>query len=151
MTEAVSDSRFYMWRAIFAMAHADGIVTEEESRFMNKALQSESFSEPQRRILEDDIKTPQDVAAMFMKIGEQEDRSRFFYFARILCWSDGDFGEQEQKIMLTLKKIHVSNVNFDQILESLDMELDEEHKEMLEEDMSGGRENAIINFFKRFK
>ena len=43
MTNNVSESRFYMWRAIFALAHADHIVTDEEYRFMQKALDTENF------------------------------------------------------------------------------------------------------------
>ena len=30
MSEGIPESRFYMWRAVFAMAHADHVITDEE-------------------------------------------------------------------------------------------------------------------------
>ena len=86
---------------------------------------------------------------LFMKIEDQEDRSRFFYFARMMCWSDGNFDEQEQKIMLALETVHVRNIDFDKALASVDMELDEEQKEMIAEDMERDS-NPFMSFFRRF-
>ncbi len=147
--DGVPESRFYMWRTIFAMAHADDEVTKDELDFMYDVLESEPFSKEQRRILEDDINDPQDIGDAFMKIADQEDRSRFFYYARMLCWSDGNFDEQEQAIILKLRSLHARNVDFDRVLETVDMQLDDKHKSMLAEDMKEG--HALANFFKRFK
>lgn len=147
---AMSESQFYMWRAIFALAHADHVVTAEELDFMQGILQSESFTPDQKAVLEKDITEPQDITKMFMSIAEEEDRSHFFYFARMLCWSDGDFDEQEQKIMLTLKSVHVRNTDVDAMIGNVDMQLDDDHKAMLEEDMSNDS-NPLGNFLKRFK
>jgi len=147
---SVSDSRFYMWRTIFAMAHADHEVTENEQKFMREALKDEKFSKKQREILEQDIETPQNAADMFMQIEEQEDRSRFFYYARMLCWCDGQFDEQEQEIIIRLKKIHVQNIDFERLMRSLDMELAEEEKKMLLLDMND-EEHPLRKFLKRFR
>ncbi|MCB9991133.1 MAG: TerB family tellurite resistance protein [Rhodospirillales bacterium] len=145
----VTESQFYMWRAIFALAHADHEVTTEERKFMYGVLNNENFSNKQRLTLENDIERPQDVAEMFMSIAEQEDRSRFFYYARMLCWADGNFDEQEQEIMLVLKKLHVRNVDFVKMLDKVDMELDDGQKDMLTEDMKDG--NPLISFLKRMR
>jgi uncharacterized membrane protein YebE (DUF533 family) len=146
--KGVSESRFYMWRAIFALAHADHEVTAEERKFMYNVLNSENFTAAQRRALEEGVEKRQDVGDLFVQIAEQEDRSRFFYYARMLCWCDGNFDEQEQEIMLNLKKLHVQNVDFVKMLEQVDMELDDSEKTMLEEDMKGG--NPLASFFRRF-
>jgi|JI10StandDraft_1071094.scaffolds.fasta_scaffold20526_4 uncharacterized membrane protein YebE (DUF533 family) len=130
----VSESQFYMWRAVFAMAHADNIVTEEEKKYLHGILSRERFTPEQKRILEADILTPQDIASMFVKIDDQSDRSQFFYHARMLVWSDGDFGEQEQKIILRLKQTHVRTIDFDQIMKNLDLSLDEEQRVRIVQD-----------------
>lgn len=145
----VSNSRLYMWRAIFAMAHADDIVTEEEKKYLQTILSSEPFSAEQRKILESDINSAQDIADMFINIDEQNDRSQFFYHARMLVWSDGDFGEQEQKIITRLKQTHVRTVDFDQIMKSLDLKLDEEQKVKLVEEHHKVMETHTEGFLRR--
>ncbi len=119
MNKTVNESRFYMWRAIFAMAHADGIVTAEESDFLNEYLSNVSFSEEQLNILKEDLKNPQDTSDMFSKITEQSDRAQFFYFALMLAWSDGDFDEQEKVILDNLRLSHIANLNLEQISKSV--------------------------------
>jgi len=119
MNKPVSESRFYMWRAIFAMAHADGVVTEEESDFLQEYLANVKFSEDQVNTLKEDLKHPQDPGEMFSKIDEQSDRAQFFYFARLLAWCDGDFDEQEKTILDTLRSSHIANINIEQISKSV--------------------------------
>ncbi len=124
----MNDSRFYMWRAVFAMAHADHVVTPEEKKYLKGVLGSEPFNDEQKAVLEKDIDTAQDIAEMFLRIEDQNDRSQFFYHARMLVWSDGDFGEQEQKIIMRLKQNHVRTVDFSKLLENLDLSLDDDQK-----------------------
>lgn len=150
MGAGVSQSRFYMWRAIFALAHADHEVSDNEQGFMRDALKAESFSREQRRVLEQDIEVGQNPGDMFAKIAEQEDRSRFFYYARMLCWCDGHFDEQEQEIMQRLTRAHIENIDFPRLLESLDMELEEEIRQMLIADM-GKQDHPLLKFLKRLK
>ncbi|HEY0901568.1 MAG TPA: hypothetical protein VGD95_05540 [Micavibrio sp.] len=126
--QALEESRFYMWRAVFAMAHADDVVTAEELKYLKGILAREPFSAEQKKILEDDIEHAQDIAEMYLKIEDQNDRSQFFYHARMLVWSDGDFGEQEQKIMMRLKHNHVRTVDFDQLIKDMDLSLDDDQK-----------------------
>jgi uncharacterized membrane protein YebE (DUF533 family) len=147
--QGVDESRFYMWRSIFAMAHADGVVTNEESMFMQDTLNSEDFSQEQRIILERDMQTPQDPLEMFMQVENQEDRSRFFYLARMLCWSDGNFDEQEQEILLRLKSVHVRNVDINEMIGHVDMELANEDKDRLKDDMKS--KNPFSRFLSRLR
>ncbi|NCC21325.1 MAG: TerB family tellurite resistance protein [Alphaproteobacteria bacterium] len=119
MSKKITESRFYMWRAIFAMAHADGIVTAEESEFMTEYLEHVDFSDAQRKILEEDMRSQQSVPDMFAKITEQSDRSQFFYFARLLAWCDGDFDAQEQAILDKLKVSHLAGLDMELISKSV--------------------------------
>ncbi len=66
-------------------------------------------------MLEQDIEQGQSIAEMFALITAQKDRSRFFYFARMLFWCDGDFAEQEQKILTALAKTNFDSLKVDEI------------------------------------
>lgn len=122
----MSESRFFMWRALFAIAHADEVVTQEERNFMNKALESEPFTEAQREILKYDMEQKQDIRVLFSKITDQHDRSDFFKHARPLVWADGDYGSDEQSIILELKKLHVKSVDFESFQAGSDLKLETE-------------------------
>ncbi len=103
--EGLSPSRFYMWRAIFAMAHADGIVTPHEVSFLSESTLNLPLSDSQREMLKRDLAEAQDPATMFTQVTEARDREEFFVLARVLCWSDGDFDVQERKMMNVLEDL----------------------------------------------
>jgi hypothetical protein len=149
----VSESEFYMWRSVFAIAHADGVISDMEVQFMHDVLDKYPFSDFQRDILKNDIKDKQDIMSMFSLVSEQEHRSQFFYFARMLCWCDGDFDAQEQEIMTKLKKSHIENLDFDKMISSVNMEIDEGTKSSIAEDMSqlkGNTRGFLKAFTSRF-
>ncbi len=149
--QGVSESTFYMWRAIFALAHADHVVSDEEKKFINKTLATVGFSDAQKQLLEKDIATPQDVTEMFMRISDQEDRSHFFYFARMLLWSDGDFAQQEQAILTELARTHFHSADVDKMLKAVSLELEDEQKDWLLEDMdSASQKQGIGGVLDRF-
>jgi hypothetical protein len=122
----VSESQFYMWRTVFAMAHADNIVTDEEIRFMAEALVDGGFSPEQRKVLEQDIKEPQDVFKMFGGISDAKDRSKFFMFARSMVYADGNYGPDEQNLMLQLKEIHMRDVNVDELIGTVELKFEDD-------------------------
>ncbi len=128
MMQPVSESKFFMWRTLFAMAHADDVVTDEELRFMTEALEDVPFSEAQKQILQKDISEPQDIVEMFGKIEDPRDQAAFFKFARDIVWIDGDYGTEEQEIMLKLKQEHIKHVNVDTLVGGLEMELESDHE-----------------------
>lgn len=104
--EVLSESRFYMWRAIFAIAHADGVVAPDELEFIQEHTANVPFSDGQKAILAKDLANPQNVVSMFKQVKNEQDIEDFFTLARILCWSDGDFDKQERKIMKQLADMH---------------------------------------------
>lgn len=85
MNKTVTESQFYMWRTLFAVSHADNIVTEEEMRFMIEALEDLPFSSEQREILSDDIVNPKDIVEMFGKISNNRDQAAFLILP--VSWS----------------------------------------------------------------
>lgn len=121
----VSESEFHMWRALFAMVHGDGIVTNEERDFMWNTIEENNFSDHQLYTLKQEMSDPAKIDLMFRLITEPKDRTRFFELARVLCWCDGDFDEQEQMIISNLKRIHVKTVNFEEIIGEVHFELEQ--------------------------
>lgn len=149
----ITASRFYMWRAIFALAHVDNVVTREERSFMNDVLGKVEFSADQRRTLEADMELGQNVADMFARVTDPEDRNKFFYFARMLVWSDGDFGAQEQKIMQTLQKAQLKTVDVDRAVQMVDLQIDDSEKYRLRQDYKEAmpeRGGLLGTFLRRF-
>ena len=111
MSEGISASRFYMWRAVVAMAHADGIVTPHELNFLQEQVRDVSLSAGQLQILAGDLNKPQDIHAMYAQITSVADRRDFFKLARVLSWSDGDFDAQEKHIIDFLEQEMADNDN----------------------------------------
>ncbi len=106
--QTVSDSRFYMWRAVIAMVHADGVVTPHETAFIQDSIKDLGLSQKQIEILSDDLQTPQDSYIMFSKITDPEDKEDYFSLARAIGWSDGNFDKQEKLILKNLEKVHIN-------------------------------------------
>ncbi len=126
MGDGVSESEYYMWRTLFAVAHADHVVTDEEVRFMATALADVSFSEEQRAQLHEDAKNAQDIEAMYKMITEPKDQAAFFKFAHELVHIDGDYGEEEQEIMLRLKELHVQATDVDKLIGTVSLSLEDD-------------------------
>ncbi|PCJ99906.1 MAG: hypothetical protein COA45_03595 [Zetaproteobacteria bacterium] len=122
----VSDSRFFMWRTLFSVAHADNIVTDEEIEFMAHVLEDIEFSDMQTTILKDDIINPKDVEEMFRGVTDKKDRKEFFEFARDLVWVDGDFGSEEQSVMVKLLQTHLGDINVDDLVGKIDLEFEDD-------------------------
>ncbi len=154
MQDTVTDSQFYMWRTLFAVTHADNIVTSEEVEFMAHVLEDIDFSEDQTRVLKKDIVDAQDPVLMFKGITEHEDRSKFFEFARDLVWVDGDFCEEEQSVMVKLAEIHSQATDFDKLLAgNIGLQLEEDKSYQDHQPSDGNRRNirgVIQNFRNNF-
>ncbi len=144
MSRGISDSLFHMWRTVFALAHADNVVSNEEVRFMAEAIEDVRFSGAQREILKKDIADPQDPVKMFAQIEDPKDRIEFFNFAHKMVWSDGDYAHEEQAIVKKLKEMHIANVDMDRLVGRIDLQLEEE------DDRAGAHKDVrkIISSFR---
>ena len=107
----VSESRFYMWRALFALAHADGLVSDEEKEFALSYFDFVPFSEDQKEILNKDLAVPQSVNEMLMGISVDADTADFFQFALMLVWCDGNYDESERIIIERLTAEQMNKFN----------------------------------------
>ena len=126
MAGAVSKSEFCMWRTLFAVAHADNVVTNEEISFMAQILDDVQFTDEQTEALKDDIVNAKNVTKMFSGVTNPKDRIQFFEFARDLVWVDGDFDSQEQSVMIGLYKQHMNDITVDELVGKIPLEFEED-------------------------
>ena len=145
MSDVISVSQFYMWRTLFAVAHADEILAPGEVEYMANILEDVNFSEEQTQTLKDDIENPKDIEKMFAGITKAEDRLKFFNMARGLVWADGDFCKKEQSTIIRLAKAHCKKTDFDELIGTINLELEEEKSlpESQEEDQKTKRKGFI--------
>lgn len=118
INQSISDSQFYMWRAVIAMVHADGVVTPHETAFIQDAIKDLGLSEGQLGVMSNDLKTPQDSYEMFSRISDVQDKKKYFSLARAIGWSDGDLDKQERLIIKNLEKIHMNEEEMEMLDQS---------------------------------
>lgn len=115
----VSESRFYMWRAVFAMAHVDGKVSADEIVFATRYLDKAPFTEAQKDILREDLQAPQGVGEMLMHVTELSDQADFFQFSHMLAWKDGDYSAQEEKLITRLNAEQMQRFNKEEVARNI--------------------------------
>lgn len=134
MGNRLTDSRLAMWRAVLAMAHADGVVMPKEAEFGALYMDRAGASDEQREILREDLQNPQDPAEMFAQIAEPSDKADFFEFARALLWCDGDFSAQEEAIVERLQKNHIDSLRPEKLVADLRALRDEQAMTRMKDD-----------------
>ena len=125
MENEVSQSRFNMWRTLFALTHADGVVTSEEISFMRKALEKVPFSQAQLDLLCTEMAMAQDIYILFEQITDASDQMDFFSLAREVVYADGDYGQEEQTVLIELQKRQSKKVDPAKMAGSVTLELEE--------------------------
>ncbi|PZO84852.1 MAG: hypothetical protein DI626_07900 [Micavibrio aeruginosavorus] len=98
----ISESEFYMWRAVFAFTYVDNVLSLEEQELLQSYLKKVPFSRDQLATLKNDLRDPKDVVGLYRKITQAEHKERFCVLARAIVWCEGDMQEQERAI---LKKV----------------------------------------------
>lgn len=121
MVQELSESRFYMWRGVVAIAHADGVVTPHEVSFINDYIRDVNCSKEQLDIIGQDLREPQSICDMFSHIEDAQDKIDFFALARALSWCDGDYAAQEEFIIEHLEKENLIAENKALLEESRDI------------------------------
>ena len=111
--EHVGTSQFYMLRCLIVMAHADGVVCDEERAYIAALSNRLPLTEEQHNTLEEDFEKEQGLGELLSHINEPQYRSQVVYFARIMAYKDGVLHPSEDEL---LKKIH------SYVVEGLDLE-----------------------------
>lgn len=97
-TYEITESEFYKWRCLVALAHADHVVTPEEKNMIEFQLRQVSLSPDQLDILNSDMEEGKNIKPLYEKVTEMKDRKHLTQLAFTLFWSDSNFDESEKKI-----------------------------------------------------
>lgn len=145
----LADSKFNMWRAVFAIAHADHEVSADEKEYMMGILDKLILSNEQRSTLKEDIYIPQNPVSLFEKITELDDRIEFFKHAKQLTWSDDQYSAKEQSVIVKLKTMHDQKLEIEDMVGRVPFQLEEEKKAVRYEPPK--REKGFRGFLKELK
>ena len=119
MTEAFNESKFAMWRCIIGMAHADGILHEDEQAYLTKMFDNmrdrAGMPADMHDTLVDDLHNPKDVEPFMGQIVDPAFRSQLVYFARLLAYKDGEKHPDEAQLLKIMKAEMSGGVDMDAI------------------------------------
>lgn len=114
--QPLGTSMFYMWRALVALAHADGQMGQEEIDYFRKLFDTlprhYELTVAQREAFADDLMNPKQIDLMLPFINDPEVRKMLLDYAEMLAWIDGVLDPREEDI---LKRLHqVASPEYDQ-------------------------------------
>lgn len=133
----VSPDFFAMWRTIIAMAHADGIVNEDERAYLlgvfDNMRSRHGLTDEQHAILLSDLDTPHPVEMMMMHIKDPAARGNAITFARTMAMTDGVLDPSEEEILNRLHAKQMEHVDINTLrLEIQKQQLDARAQEQQE-------------------
>jgi uncharacterized membrane protein YebE (DUF533 family) len=107
MAQVFSKSQFYMWRAVIAIAHADGEVQAEERAYLERILGNldrvYGLSAEQKKTFAEDMEHPPKIEDMVKQIDEPQYRGMLITLGETIVWADGVVTEDEEAVLRKLR------------------------------------------------
>lgn len=95
----LNNSEFQMWRALFAFAFTDGILSVDEKNVLSDHLKDVELTEDQKKTLVKDMQNNEPVEGLYRKITNDDYKQLFCDVARTLAWCEGEIDRQEEEIL----------------------------------------------------
>lgn len=115
----VSHSLLHMWRAVIAIAHADGRIDQSEAAYFEKVFatlkRSQGLTAEQENTLRGDLQTAPNLAQVMAQINDPAIRANVIYFAGLLARIDGELHACEEAIIKKLRADQLSGLDLDSI------------------------------------
>jgi uncharacterized membrane protein YebE (DUF533 family) len=102
-TQISTIEKYHMLRCLIAVAHVDGIMSEEEIAYLMPFLSRIPFTDEQRERLELDFDQPQQIWPLLAQINNPVVRAQVLYFARIIAHKDGVLSPSEDELITRLQ------------------------------------------------
>ena len=129
--QPLSESAFYMWRCIIAVAQADGAVQDAELEYLNKVFagmeRDSMLSRDQHETLGEDLVTPQNIGSLLKHVTDHGDRHQLVYFAALMAQSNGELDPGEEAIIRTISAGEMKDAETDQLIKDVRKALDDLH------------------------
>jgi uncharacterized membrane protein YebE (DUF533 family) len=113
-----NENKFYMWRCVIALAHADGLIHHTEEAYLNKIFDNFKrlgLPEEDYEILQDDLVIKQKIEDLLPNITEAKYRGQVVYFARLLAFKDDKLHPSEQDLIEILHANALSEIDLEEI------------------------------------
>ncbi len=107
----MDDSKFNLWRACFSFCFVDGFLSPEEQKWIESKLATLSFSEAQKKILINDLKSPPDIENLLPLITKPGDRGFLINHIRILSTLDSELSSSEKAKIDEMHKAVMSKID----------------------------------------
>jgi uncharacterized membrane protein YebE (DUF533 family) len=112
-------SMYYMWRAVIALAHADGLVQEAEREYITRITGNMArvyeLTQDQVAGWKKGLDTPESINDLLRYINDPQYRSQLIYFGARLAWSDGTLAPSEDAILKKLRADQMASLDMEQI------------------------------------
>lgn len=129
--QPLTESAFYMWRCIIAVAHADGIVQDPELEYLNKVFagfeRDSALSTDQRATLGEDLVEPQNISDLLKHVTDHGDRHQLIYFAALMAKENGDLDPGEEDIIRKISAGEMNEAEVNQLVKDVRKALDDQH------------------------
>lgn len=134
----ISDSLFYMWRCVIAIAHADGKIAAQERAYLENVMANldrvYNLSEDQRTALKTDLDRPQKISDLLPRVTLPADRASLIYFGDVLASADGERSADEDAVLKKLHDDQMSKIDVEKLRAEIDADMakrrDERAREM---------------------
>lgn len=103
-SEGLNLSHFSMWRAVVALVHVDGKVTDEEKAVIHRMTANLNLSTAQRITLDQDLEHGIVLEKVLDHITDHRDFSQLVKTAKSIFMADHEFDESEQETFNFLKR-----------------------------------------------
>lgn len=154
--EPLSNSAFYMWRCVIALAHADGLVQQAERDYLERIFTRMdslgSLTPEQKASFAADLAAPggQSIPELLSHINEPVWRSQLIYFGYLLARADGVLDPREEDILKKLHADQLSSLDMGQIRGQVQAAVDDEmFKHSLEMQKLAPEKGFLIPFLDR--
>ncbi len=134
----LSDSLFYMWRCVIAIAHADGTIPAQERDYLDKVIGNleriYGLTPDQDKVLEADLKEPRKISDLLPHVTAPEDRASLIYFGDLVAHADGTITPNEHNILQKLHDDQMKTIDVQKLKLEIDADIaarrDERAREM---------------------
>lgn len=115
--EHVPTSKFYMFRCMIVIAHADGVFCDAERAYMYSIMNHTRvpLTKEQYATLEDDMVNPKAIEDLLPYINDPKYRGQLVYFARLMAAKDGQIDADEETLLNILHAYAVDGLDMDAI------------------------------------
>lgn len=98
-----TESHYYMWRAVIAVAHADGVVHDKEKELFDKVIhsvaRSYALTDEHLGTFTRDLQEAQDIYTLIPHISDPECKALLLFFSQIVASIDGSLAYDEATLV----------------------------------------------------